>query len=59
MNRRDLDAMRQRLAARAAAEEDDPPILLGLVSVLLVVVFIFSMFVCPLPGRVPGLLLGE
>jgi hypothetical protein len=45
MNRRDLDAMRQRLAARGASEEDDPPILLGLVSVLLVVVFVFSMFI--------------
>jgi hypothetical protein len=45
MNRRELDALRQRLGARGASEEDDPPILLGLVSVLLVVVFIFSMFV--------------
>lgn len=44
MNRRELDAMRQRLAARGASEEEDPPILLGLVSVLIVVVFIFSMF---------------
>jgi hypothetical protein len=45
MNRREIDAMRQRLAARGASEEDDPPILLGLVSVLLVVVFVFAMFV--------------
>ena len=45
MNRRDLDAMRQRLAARSASEEDDPPILLGLVSVLIVVIFVFSMFI--------------
>jgi hypothetical protein len=45
MNRRELDALRQRLAARGASEENDPPILLGLVSVLLVVVFVFAMFV--------------
>jgi hypothetical protein len=45
MNRRDLDAMRQRLAARSASQEDDPPILLGLVSVLIVVIFVFSMFI--------------
>jgi hypothetical protein len=45
MNRRELDAMRERLAARGASEENDPPILLGLVSVLLVVVFVFAMFV--------------
>jgi hypothetical protein len=45
MNRREIDAMRERLAARGASEEDDPPILLGLVSVLLVVVFVFAMFV--------------
>jgi hypothetical protein len=45
MNRREIDAMRQRLAARGASEENDPPILLGLVSVLLVVVFVFAMFV--------------
>ncbi len=45
MNRRELDAMRERLAARGASEENDPPILLGLVSVLIVVVFVFAMFV--------------
>jgi len=45
MNRRELDAMRERLAARSASEEEDPPILLGLVSVLIVVVFVFAMFV--------------
>ena len=45
MNRRDLDAMRQRLAARSASEEEDPPILLGLVSVLIVVIFVFLMFI--------------
>jgi hypothetical protein len=45
MNRREIDAMRQRLAARSASEEEDPPILLGLVSVLIVVVFVFSMFI--------------
>jgi len=45
MNRRELEAMRERLAARSASEEEDPPILLGLVSVLIVVVFVFSMFI--------------
>jgi|LauGreDrversion4_2_1035121.scaffolds.fasta_scaffold237043_5 hypothetical protein len=45
MNRRDLDALRQRLAARGASEEDDPPGLLAVAAVLLAVVFIFSMFI--------------
>ena len=45
MNQKELDALRQRLAARGASEEEDPPILLGLVSVLIVVVFVFSMLI--------------
>ena len=44
MNRRELDAMRQRLAARSASEEEDPPILLGLVAFLFVFVFVAGMF---------------
>lgn len=45
MNRRELDALRQRLAARGASEEGDPPGLLAVAAVLLAAIFILSMFI--------------
>ena len=39
MNRRDLDAMRERLAARTAAETDDHP------AVIAAAVFLFGLAV--------------
>ena len=45
MNRRDLEAMRQRLQGRSAAAGDDPPLLLwvGAILFVLLVFLIFSM----------------
>jgi hypothetical protein len=45
MNRREIEAMRERLAARTVSETEDPPILLGLVAFLFAFVFVVAMFV--------------
>lgn len=44
MNRRDLEQMRQRLAARSATEREDHPILLALAGILFAVAFILAAF---------------
>jgi hypothetical protein len=45
MNRRDLEEMRQRLAARSATDGEDHPLLLVLVAVLFVVLFVTANFI--------------
>lgn len=45
MNRRDLDAMRQRLAARAAADAEDHPAALAALAVLAATVFFVAFFI--------------
>ena len=44
MNRRDIDAMRDRLAARSGGEGEDHPVLIVLAGVLFAVAFVLAAF---------------
>jgi len=45
MNRRDIDAMRRRLAARTASEGEDHPATLAVVTLLFLAVFFLAFFI--------------